>query len=54
MDVIGNLIGTVIQCLLGWLLIEKVPSWLGISGIFATIVKVIGILIIIRALLAWF
>ena len=52
--VISKLIGTLIQCLVGWLLIEKVPSWLKISGFFATIVKVIGILVILRALIAWF
>lgn len=54
MSVISMLISTLIQCLVGWLLIEKVPAWLKISGFFATIVKIIGILIIIRALIAWF
>lgn len=50
---IDALIGTVIRILLGWLLIERVPYWLNLSGIIATIVKVIGVLIIISALLAW-
>lgn len=54
MSIISQLIGTIIQCLLGWLLIEKVPGWLRISGVFALIVRIIGVLIIIRALLAWF
>lgn len=48
------LISTVIQCLVGWIIIEKVPEWLRLTGIFATIIKIIGILIIIRALIAWF
>ncbi len=51
---ISLLISTLIQCLVGWLLIEKVPAWLNISGFFAIIVRIIGILIIIRALLIWF
>lgn len=53
MYVISLLISTLIQCLIGWLLIEKVPAWLNISGVFSTIIKIIGVLIIIRALLAW-
>jgi amino acid permease len=53
MNVISLIISTLIQCLIGWLLIDKVPVWLKISGLFATIIKVIGVLVIIRALLAW-
>jgi len=51
---ISLIISTLIQCLVGWILIEKVPAWLKISGFFATIIKIIGILVIIRALVAWF
>jgi hypothetical protein len=51
---ISQIISTLVQCLVGWLLIENVPAWLKINGIFATIIKIIGVLIILRALLAWF
>lgn len=50
---ISALISTAIRILIGWILIDKVPSWLNLSGIIATIIKVIGVLIIISALLAW-
>lgn len=51
--IVNALISTAIRILIGWLLIDRVPSWLNLSGIIATIVKVIGVLIIISALLAW-
>ena len=44
---------TAIRILIGWLLIERVPVWLNIRGIIATILKVIGVSIIISALLDW-
>ncbi len=47
------LIHTAIRILIGWILIDKVPAWLGLSGIIAMIIKVIGVLIILSALLAW-
>lgn len=50
---ISALISTVVKILIGWIVIEKVPAWIGLSGIIATILKVIGILIIISALLDW-
>ena len=50
---ISALIHTAIRIIIGWTLIDKVPSWLNLSGIIATIIKVIGVLIIISALLAW-
>ena len=58
---INALIHTAIRILIGWLLIERVPvwlinrvpAWLNIRGIVATILKVIGVLIIISALLYW-
>lgn len=50
---INALIHTAIRILIGWLLIEKVPAWLNLRGIIATIIKVIGVLIIISALLDW-
>lgn len=48
------MISLLIQCLLGWLLIDKIPAWLGITGTFALIIRIIGVLIIIRALLTFF
>lgn len=54
MGVISMIISTLIQCLVGWILIDKVPAWLKITGFFATIIKIIGVLIILRALIAWF
>lgn len=50
---INALIHTAVRILIGWLLIEKVPAWLNIRCIVATILKVIGVLIIISALLDW-
>ena len=50
---IDALIRTAVRILIGWLLIDKVPAWLNIRGIVATILKVIGVLIIISALLDW-
>jgi hypothetical protein len=50
---INALIHTVVRIIIGWLLIEKVPAWLNIRGIVATILKIIGVLIIISALLDW-
>lgn len=50
---ISALIHTAIRIIIGWILIDKVPAWLNISGIIATIIKVIGVLIIISALLDW-
>lgn len=48
---IDALIHTAVRILIGWLLIDRVPTWLNIRGIVATILKVIGVLIIISALL---
>lgn len=50
---IDTLIHTTARILIGWLLIDKIPAWLSIRGIVATILKVIGVLIIISALLEW-
>ena len=51
--IINALIHTAVRILIGWLLIDRVPAWLKIRGIVATILKVIGVLIIISALLDW-
>lgn len=50
---ISALISTAIKILIGWIVLDKVPAWLNLRGIIATIIKVIGILIIISALLDW-
>lgn len=50
---INALIHTAVRIIIGWLLIERIPAWLNIRGIVATILKVIGVLIIISALLDW-
>lgn len=50
---INALIHTAVRIIIGWLLIERVPAWLNIRGLVATILKVIGVLIIISALLDW-
>ncbi len=50
---IDALFHTAVRILIGWLLIDRVPAWLNIRGIVATILKVIGVLIIISALLYW-
>ena len=49
--IVSALISTAVKILIGWILIDKVPFWLNLSGIIATIIKVIGVLIIISALL---
>ncbi|MCD8202262.1 MAG: hypothetical protein LUD48_01300 [Prevotella sp.] len=50
---VSALIHTAIRVIIGWLLIDRVPAWLNLSGIIATILKVIGVLVIISALLDW-
>lgn len=51
--IINALIRTAVRVLIGWLLIDRVPAWLNLKGIIKTIIKVIGVLIIISALLEW-
>lgn len=53
MFTISALIHTLVKILIGWIIIDKVPSWLNLKGIIATIIKIIGVLIIISALLDW-
>ncbi len=49
----SHLISTLIQCLIGWLFIDKIPEWLKVSGVIAMILRIVGILIILRAILSW-
>lgn len=51
--IVSALISTAIKILIGWILIDKVPRWLNLRGVISTIIKVIGVLIIISALLDW-
>lgn len=50
---ISALITTAIRIIIGWILIDKVPRWLGLTGIIATIIKVLGVIVILSALFAW-
>lgn len=51
--IINQLISTLVTIIIGWLLISKVPQWLNLKGVIATIIKVIGVLVIIGGLLSW-
>lgn len=48
---IDHLISIVIRVLIGWILIDRVPYWLGLGRNFTTVTKILGLLIIISALL---
>lgn len=50
---VSHLMSTAITILIGWLLISEVPKWLNLKGTIATIIKVIGVLVIIGGLLSW-
>lgn len=51
--IITSLIHTAVRILIGYILIEYVPKWLSLRGLISTIVKVLGVLIILSALLDW-
>lgn len=53
MILVRMIISTLIQCLVGWIFIKKIPEWINMPDLFATILKIIGVIIIIRALIAW-
>ena len=50
---IGHIISTLVEILIGYILIQRVSEWLNLRGFIAIIVKVIGILVIIGALISW-
>lgn len=50
---INALISTLVKILIGWLLVDRVPQWLSLRGFISTLVKIIGVLVIISALLDW-
>lgn len=45
------MISLLIQCLIGYLFIDKIPQWLQLDGLIALITRIIGIAIIVRALI---
>ena len=50
---LSHIISTLAQCVIGWLLVDRVPIWLNLNGVIAFIVRLIGVLVIIRAILSW-
>lgn len=50
----GNIFTFIISLLLGWFLIKKIPELLNLDGVILFVVKIIGVIIIIRALLTLF
>lgn len=50
---IDHLISVLASCVIGWLFIVKIPQWLNATGVIAIILKVIGILVILSALLSF-
>lgn len=48
---IGNILTFLISVLLGWLLIMKIPDLLKLEGLILIVVRLIGIIIVVRALL---
>ena len=50
---INALIHTTIKILIGWVIFDMVPRWLSLKGLVSTIVKIIGVLIMISAITAW-
>lgn len=43
------MISALIQIVFGWILMEMVPKWLKLPKILSVVLKILGILIIIRA-----
>lgn len=54
MITVSSLISAAVQCIIGWLFIDRIPAWLKIRGIVATILRILGVIIIIAALLSLF
>lgn len=51
---IGNIFTFLISLLFGWLLIKKFPEFLNLEGILLLIVRIIGVIIVVRVLLTIF
>lgn len=41
------MIGAIIKIVIGWFLIDKVPGIVGAKGLFCTVIKVVGVLVLI-------
>lgn len=41
------MIGAIIEIVIGWFLIDKVPGIVGARGLLATVIKIIGVLALI-------
>lgn len=41
------MIGAIIEIVIGWFLIDKVPDIVGARGLLATVIKIIGVLVLI-------
>lgn len=41
------MIGAIIEIIIGWFLLDKVPSIVGASGLLATVIKIIGVIVLI-------
>lgn len=50
---IADIIRTIVKIVIGLILLDGVPGWLGLKGVFAFIVKLLGVLVILWALLDW-
>lgn len=47
----GYLIGILVRLVIGWLFITKIPEWVKATGILASIIRLVGVLIIISIIL---
>ncbi len=41
------MVNSIIELVIGWFLIDKVPSMVGASGTLATIIKLVGVVFLI-------
>lgn len=41
------MVGSIIEIIIGWFLVDKVPSFVGAKDMLATIIKIIGVIFLI-------
>lgn len=41
------MVGSIIEIIIGWFLVNKVPSMVDAKGMLATIIKIVGVIFII-------
>lgn len=41
------MIGIIIEIAIGWFVLEKMPAIVGASGLLATVIKIVGVLLLI-------